>query len=381
MFDLISKRFINWALEKRNSLALNKKIKKIYGLCKSQSKTLNLDRKVLLEYKQKWGQLNTRINHKWLEVYSHISGIKSIDYVPENIYYNIVEPCLNNRSLTAAFSDKNFYRSRYNIRDLFPKTVIQNINGVFYDSGYHPLPEDDKVIFKELTQSNKIIIKPSIDSGGGRNVRLFARDGSDVFADSEGRPLTLQRLKNEYAVNFLIQEYIRQHDFFYRFNQTSVNTVRIFSYRSTSNEEIVPLHAVLRIGRAGKVVDNQASGGIACGIWPDGTLNSFAVDKWGLVYESSNSVSFSRVGNVLGFEKMLEWVKQIAPLLYYSRVNGFDFCVDQNENIRLLEINSKNIEINFMQMGTGPLFKNYTDEVIYFCRSHPKSVCLDFTIE
>jgi hypothetical protein len=378
MLDAALKKMLNRILEERNNFVCNKKINRIYQLQKHKFKGIN--KKVLLEHKKKWRKLSKKINDRWFKVYSKISGIESMDFVPENIYYNIIEPCLNNRVFTTAYADKNFHHLRFNEKQLFPETLLQNIDGVNYNSRYQPLLAEEKPLFERLKKYNKIIIKPSTESGGGRKVRLFIREKEDVFYNSRQEKFTLNYLKKGYSSNFLIQEYIEQHDFYQRFNPSSVNTVRIFTYRSVTNEEIIPLHAVLRVGRQGKIVDNQASGGIACGIAPGGRPNHFAVDKWGNVYESTNAISFSEVGEIFMFEKMVQYAKALAPKMFYSRLNGFDFCVDRDAKVRLLEINCKNIEINFLQMSTGPLFKEYTDEVIEYCRQHPKSICLDFYV-
>lgn len=378
MIDAALKKVLNRILEERNNYVCNKKIKKIYQIQKHKFKGIN--NKVLAEHRKKWRKLSKKINDKWFKVYNRISGIESMDYVPENIYYNIIEPRLNNRVFTTAHADKNFYNIYFNENILFPKTIWQNINGVIYNDRYKPFSPDDKTFFKKLNEYDQIILKPSAESGGGRRVELFKKEKENVFYNSKREILSINYLRRKYFNNFIIQEYIEQHDFYRRFNPSSVNTVRIFTYRSVFNEEIIPLHAVLRVGRQGKIVDNQASGGIACGIAPGGKPNHFAVDKWGNVYESSNSISFSEVGEIFMFEKMVQYVKALAPKMFYSRLNGFDFCVDRDAKVRLLEINSKNIEINFLQMSTGPLFKEYTDEVIEYCRQHPKSICLDFYV-
>jgi hypothetical protein len=59
---------------------------------------------------------------------------------------------------------------------------------------------------------------------------------------------------------------------------------------------------------------------------------------------------------------------------------GFDFCVTENNEIKLLEINCKNIEINFLQMNNGPLFGEYSKEIIDYCLHTKKNVVIDFHI-
>ncbi|MGE5343006.1 MAG: sugar-transfer associated ATP-grasp domain-containing protein [Candidatus Omnitrophota bacterium] len=380
MGDSILKRLLNWVLALRDHYVLNKKIKKIMRCQVHTLKTGKIDRSLRFAHLQKWRALSRRVNDRWLAVYSRISGIDSIDYVPEPIYCSVIEPRLNHRGLTSAYSDKCAYNLHFTPYSLFPQTALQNIDGVFYDSGYRPLELSDHHLGAILHPYDRVILKPSMDSSGGHNVRLFTRAKDNVFSDSVGHRLSLAYLKAEYSRNFLLQEYIEQHEFYRRFNPSSVNTVRVYTYRSVTDEAVIPLQAVLRIGRPGSIVDNQAAGGIACGIYPNARLNAFAVDKWGNRYSSIHSISFSDCDAVYLFERMLQCAKTLASRMVYSRLNGFDFCVDQRSTVRLLEINSKNIEINFLQMNTGPLFKEYTDEVIDYCLKSPKYVCLDFRI-
>ena len=58
---------------------------------------------------------------------------------------------------------------------------------------------------------------------------------------------------------------------------------------------------------------------------------------------------------------------------FYSRLMGLDFCVDINNKVILIEINNQFGAISF-QMNAGPLFGEYTDEVIqYFIKLNSKN--------
>jgi hypothetical protein len=63
----------------------------------------------------------------------------------------------------------------------------------------------------------------------------------------------------------IIEEFIDQHPDYARFNETSVNTLRILSY-APSDAAARALGGYLRIGRRGAVVDNHAAGGIVAGV-------------------------------------------------------------------------------------------------------------------
>jgi len=72
--------------------------------------------------------------------------------------------------------------------------------------------------------------------------------------------------------------------------------------------------------------------------------------------------------------------REITPFFNYHRLLGFDFSVDDNNNIKLMEVNNLYVGIINQQMNTGPLFGEYTEEVIEYSLSHKKSVFFHFFI-
>jgi hypothetical protein len=198
-------------------------------------------------------------------------------------------------------------------------------------------------------------------------VHLFTRE-QDKYINRNDEILSAEFLDKNYGSNYIIQEYVNQHSYFQQFNRTSLNTIRVFTYRSVKTEEIIVLHSVQRIGWKNSIVDNQASGGISCGIDNNGKLNTYAIDKFGRIYQESGSgFVFSEAEDVMRIDEIKELAKKIASKNYYARLLGLDLCVDSDNNIKLIEINNKYLEINFLQMNNGPLFGEYTDEVIEYC--------------
>ncbi|NCC74446.1 MAG: hypothetical protein EOM06_13775, partial [Sphingobacteriia bacterium] len=280
--------------------------------------------------------------------------------------------------LSEAYCDKNNYHHLLP-QHLLPKVYLRNIEGVLYDQNYKLI--NNQSAFDHLPQvdNSRIILKKALDSGGGRQVELFVmRNG--IYADINSNILSLDYLNNHFADNYLVQEYIIQQPYFQRFNDSSVNTVRIFTYRSVNTNEIIILQSVLRIGKPGAIVDNQASGGIAVGIGAGGTLNGFAVNKKGERINSVNGITFNSIEPIPMFQEMNEIAISIAKKFVYHRLLGFDFCIDNEGLIKLIEVNNKNNEINFYQMSNGPLFREYTNEIIDYCKLQKRSFSADFKI-
>lgn len=101
------------------------------------------------------------------------------------------------------------------------------------------------------------IIKPAIDSWCGLNVCKcsVSNGGVDMGGISAGE------LFRWYGRGFIIQEVITQHPVLASLNPTSVNTVRIMTYRWLSGE-VVALSSLVRVGRSGEIVDNGHAGGL-----------------------------------------------------------------------------------------------------------------------
>jgi hypothetical protein len=366
------KRLVVLFYAMRVKIMLNRKIAKIYtGL----PNKYNLAKSKIKEHYKIWSASSIKPNLKWYKVFASVNGIDDPRYVTEIHYYNFIEPVLNNKGFSEAYSDKNVYHKILD-HSLLPAIYLRSIHGSYYDESYCPVSFEE-AINKIPLNVNKIITKQATDSGGGRGIFLFERTG-DKWLDSPNEVLTSNWVTTMYKTNFLVQEYVDQYAYFSQFNQSSVNTVRLLTYRSVSDNKIIPLHAVLRIGKPGMVVDNQASGGISCGIGNGGVLNHFAVDKNGNKYSEINSVSFAEAPPVQNFEEILAIGLQLAPIFVHHRLLGFDFCVDSFGNVKLIEVNSKNNETNFFQMNNGPLFGDYTDEIIDYCRSNRRSFCFDF---
>ncbi len=358
-------RFLEAARRLRREILYRRKIAGIHRRLRGQEPFLH-DAARRRAHRLRWAALGRFNSARWYDVYRRCSGIDSLDFVPENVYYLAIEPRLNRREFSTAYKDKNFYDLYYR-SPLFPVVYLRDLDGVLYDRDYAPATVADDGWPAACEGAPALIVKPSVHSSGGKNVRLFTRDGGR-YRGADGEILTLGFLRAAYGANFVVQERIRAHEYFRRFNDSSLNTVRIVTYRSPRTGAAVVLQTVLRIGAAGSVVDNQAAGGIACGVDETGCPGRFAVDKRGRIHEDFLPAGFDpRRSPLPRLPEMKAHACALAARNYYARLLGFDFCLDDRERVRLLEINNLHLEINFLQMTNGPLFGPYTDEIIAHC--------------
>ena len=368
------KTVIAWTYDFSNRIRFNRKISKIYRGLEKKGK---IEKRVIDKHKKLWAGFGSKPNIKWLCVYISINNIIDYRYITEYDYYFVVEPRLNSRVLSEAYCDKNVYHNTLN-KQYLPKIYLRNIDHVFYDEQYRTIPDQVEMDYIKADYG-KVVVKKALESGGGRGVVLFEFKNYK-WIDNSGNELTKQYLKDYFKKNYIIQEYIEQHPYYKQFNESSVNTVRLFTYRSVKTNEIIPIQSVLRIGKPGAVVDNQASGGVAVGIQENGFLNPFAINKKGNKLYTYYGVSFKDTEPIFMYDEILEIGKTLAKQFYYHRLLGFDFSVDINGEIKLIEVNNRNNEINFYQMNNGPLFKEYTDEIIHYCKTQKKPYSFDFDV-
>ena len=190
-----------------------------------------------------WRQLRPDISLDTLRICCGISGKTDPGIVPEEVYVSEIEPCLNRYREAAFLANKNFY-NRWFPGSLFPEVFLHNIDGDFYDAHYQQLSlTSAKLLMKDLVFP--VVLKPSLGPGGGRGV-YFIKDVNELCARSEG-----QR-------NFVVQQVIRQHPFFAKFNNVGLNTLRVCTYRSVADGKIQVLNVTMRMGRGGSL-DNETA--------------------------------------------------------------------------------------------------------------------------
>jgi hypothetical protein len=337
-----------------------------------RSLAVHVSAQLVKEHKKLWCPLSPVIPGVFIKGYVALTGVKSANFVPDNIYYTVIEPILNNALSSAGYEDKAqidwFHDKQY-----VPRIILRNIHGVYYDENrselQHPQIKIDKHEFP------KVIVKPSIESQGGRDIRVFSAKDKGWFTQ-KGEELTVDFLQKAYEQNFVLQEFVEQHPFYNQFNASSVNTMRVMTYRSVRDNTIHVLGAVLRVGQNGKEVDNQSQGGFAIGIENNGKLKNYALDIAGIVSDSlaDGKIKLESVGQVY----MIDEVKRVAGILaanhYHSRILGFDLCVDKNSQVKLIEVNNMDIGFDLIQYLVGPLLGDLTEEVIDYCKKHLPSL-------
>lgn len=332
------------------------------------------DKKMLKEYVKKWSVFKHPFSTEQFKNYSRSSGINSTDFVPDNIFFWFIEPTLNRLKTNFAYSDKNSYE-RFYPTEYFPKGILHCINNSFYDPNFNLIRSLTRNSLNMLLMDYQdIIIKPSLDSRGGRNIQLFKRTNGD-FANKSGDKLSVEYLNKISNSDFIIQEKIISHPFYTRFNPSSLNTVRLMTYRSVITGKIEVVCGILRIGPPGSLVDNLHSGGTAVGISSSGIVNSFGLDAdANIIYRphSNPDIKLGDIGPLFGYDRMVEVARRVASQVFNFRLISFDICIDNTGAPRIIELNIGNQGSAFLQACKGPLLGDFTDEIIDYCIQNKK---------
>lgn len=323
------------------------------------------------EWQKYWNPI-VPFNNRWAyRLYSKLCGCsKNIVSEPVIIAINNV---LNPVQYTAYYSDKNMFDHLLE-KGALPDTFLRKIRGGYYTSDYQTISLlNDEILNNLLNNSTKIIIKPATGTNSGRGVELFTKNETGIWQSHEtGLTLTTEYLES-LPDDIIIQECIKQHPFMAQFNPTSVNTIRIATYRSVKDDKVHILSSVIRMGAVGAFVDNLHMGGHMVRVNPDGTLADFCINQYAERAASHNGIDFSKsVLKVPGWDDIVDFAKRNASRLHHTRLVQHDIMIDQNGKPRYIEFNTIGFSMWIAQMTGTPALGMYTDEIREYTIKHLK---------
>lgn len=299
-----------------------------------------------------------KINLKWHEYFYRVNKEFSPRYIPTYIYYAHIAPKMNRAVQSAMYSDKNMTDILLGSKIKLPKTYVKNINGIYYIDGEVVSEEMAIAVCQNIADG---VIKHSIDTSKGMSVIRFSSKDGNVSCKN---PTTIPALFKQYKRDFIVQEAICQSAKMASLNPTSLNTIRIMTYWSENG--IVPLFSVVRMGRAGAVVDNASAGGLYCGINMDGSLKKYAytLAPFTAHTHTDSGIELNNF-QIPNFEELKQKAIQLHHYLPYVKLVGWDMTIDQNDEIVLVEANANCPGL--FQGATGPAFGEYTEEILKRC--------------
>lgn len=353
-FDIMSFRSqIRYAIQ---NFFLRRSYQKLYQeIYKNNS---FLKKKAILEdeWLHKWKSWDSHITIDSFRIFSRYIGA-DLNILPLEYCATVIEPFLDPKQFWAYYNDKNMFDKIFG-SDVLPKTIIRNIDGVYYTKDYKIYKEEYLSIPIDF---KSVIVKPTIDGESGKGVTKLQLTSNEK--------IKLDSLNRKFGKNFIVQECLQQHPYMSQFNATSVNTIRIMTYRSLLTNEVVIPNAILRVGAEGKSVDNAHAGGMFCGISSDGVLGKYMCDYLGNKKSIFNGVDYSNSFFCIpNYDNVKEFAKEVAGKVLHHRLLALDIMLNNEGIPKLIEVNVGGFSAWLFQYTNGSAFGEYTDEVITFLK-------------
>ena len=239
-----------------------------------------------------------------------------LEYVLDYEVMNEIPAICNNKDFVKYLNEKPLFNEKF-------KNYLGRDFSVFSKDGYSEFCDF-------LNKHKSVIVKP-LNGMGGHGIEKI---NCDAFNIEEFNRLTK-------CGPFMAEEIILQHSAMSKLNPDSVNTIRIVTMRNKGNV-VAPL-ASIRIGRLGSCVDNFCSGGMAAKINVDsGIVETAAFDRNLESFEIHPDTKIKIVGfQIPLWEKVVECVLEASELLPECRYIGWDVAIGKDDNIYLIEGNSR----------------------------------------
>ncbi len=305
-------------------------------------------KKELSPYYQQHG---FKVSMMFDDYFSRLNGVHSDKYLSMDVYYFYVIPALNRHDFITPYLDKNIYSELFpDVRQ--PVSVIKNIHGHYYHDGQEVTIDDAITIVAGYDA--EMIIKPTVETCNG--------DGVEGIKNKDVE--NIRALFNRYSFNFIVQEKAVQHPDIQRVNPSSLNTMRLYTYRRPdgSYSFLYPF-ASLRFGDKGEIKDNISKGGGCCLIDANGVVDDRVCRYKSLEVASLKQITGIENLVIPNYQVVVETLLKMHRRLPYFDYVGWDITVLPDGEPLLIEYNlAPAIEIP--QMLTGPMFGEYLDEVI-----------------
>ena len=285
------------------------------------------------------------------DYFSHLNGIHSDRYLSMDVYYFFVIPALNRPDFKDAYLDKNIYSELFpQVKQ--PRAVIKNMHGVYYRDGEQITME--KAVDAVVNVSGELMIKPTVETCNGEGVE-------QIF---NNEPEAIRGLFRHYDYNFVVQEKVRQHPDLSQVNPTSLNSMRLYTYRHLdgSYEYLYP-YAHLRFGGKGAIKDNVSQGGGTCLIDRDGLVDDRVFRFKHMEVTSLKEETGIENLVIPQYQRVIDTLIAMHKRLPYFDYVGWDVTVLPDGEPLLIEFNLAP-SVEGPQMMAGPMFGDCLDEVV-----------------
>ena len=325
-------------------------------------------RKKVSSYFAKYG---FRVSMMYPSYFARINGIESERYFSPEVYYSYVVPSLNCMQMRQVYTDKNFYSNLfYDVSQ--PSALVRKMGRWYYDESGKLISEDAaKQIV--LSCADRLIVKPTIESCEGRGVISLV----------SATPERVNEVFTEYAKmgSFAVQRFVKQHPQIAAINPTSLNTMRLFTYRDVGGVvHCLKNQNFIRIGGRGSCKDNVSAGGGFAPLSADGTISRRLFGGRTLEVRDLESVYGVKPFCIPAYGEALDFVKSLHERLPYFDSIGWDIAIGEDAKPIFIEFNP-DANLRSAQIAGGPMYGEFQDEVMDRSRRVRKTLSLCMAYE
>ena len=291
------------------------------------------------------------VNYHWDpdEVYMYnylaISPEQRIEFVPE-YEKNIFCDKVNDYEGSRVFDSK--WKSYCVFKQFYKRDCCRLTKDILW--------RGDNGLDSFLRSHLDFIFKPD-SNASGRGIEIIH---SKSYEESVN---LLKTMMADRRGSFVLEELIPQNPLMGRFHPSSVNSLRIRTFRFDDRVEILPSN--MRIGQGSSVVDNTGQGGISAAIDESGCIFT-ACDEAGILYETHPDSGERIIGEIVPcWEEAISFAKRLALVVPSVRYVGWDLALTDSGWV-MIEGNDKGMFVGIQkprQRGFRPQMDRILSEL------------------
>lgn len=315
---------------------------------------VNLSKKQLNEVDSFWSRF-VKVRPFSHAFYTEKTGLFSPLYLPDSIYFFYIDQFYNSWEAAKYIDNKSMYPRMFDGIKL-PRMIACRKNGYWFSEDASPITMQE--VINLIMSVDESFIKKATESLGGKGVYYFC-PGKQKQTRTE-----LMQILDAINCDIVVQEGIRQNSVMATLNPSSVNTLRLLSLLKKDGS--VKIYSVIvRMGIGEAKVDNASSGGITCGVLPDGHLKPIAFNPLGVRFEEhpTTHIQFDQIV-IPHYQEIRDKIEKLHLQVPHFRMISWDVAIDSLNEPVLIEANLCDGELDFHQLNNGPLFGEDTDEIL-----------------
>lgn len=295
-------------------------------------------KKEIKDYAKK--RFGSRSYWPYLAYYTELRGKFMEGWLPYDYYRYKILSRINPQHSCEISENKTFDHRIFGDFAIRPLFVF--ISGMFYDADF-TLLEEEKLMEDLAAYKAQIVVKEERSTHG---LQVMVMQASEFKAELLRKDL-----------NYVIQPYVKQHESLNALYPQSVNTYRVTTYLRPDGSIIVKA-VILRFGVHGSKLDNLSSGGQFIYFDEEGNPCKFAYNLMGLPQGDKHINTGFRFSDlkVPMFQEIKDQCVSAHQLYPYVRIIGWDVCVNEKGEPKLLEWNADNPGFHPDDAIFGPLW-------------------------